>query len=89
MPRLDWLILIGLGALLVLLGIGLTIWGKAEERRYYDAISHRPDAREFVEHRPRIAEPGALRTGGRIAFTLGLLMLAMGGALWLWPLRLG
>jgi len=80
----DWLMLVGLGGLFLLLGIGLIVWGKGEEKGYYDAISARTDAREFLEHEPGRPEPGALKIGGWIALAIGLVMLAMGGGFWLW-----
>ncbi len=84
MPQREWFILMGLGGLFILLGIGSIIWGRSEERTYYDSLSTRPDVREFLEHLPWRPEPGALKVGGRIAITIGLAMLIAGGALWLW-----
>ena len=84
MPERDCFILIGIGGLFIILGIASLIWGKGEEKSYYDALSTRPDVREFVEHEPERAGPGALKIGGWIATAIGLLMLAMGGAFWLW-----
>ena len=83
MPERDYLILIGMGALFVILGIASIIWGKREEKSYYDAISARTDAREFLEHKPERPEPGALKIGGWIAIAIGLLMTVIGGGIWL------
>jgi len=84
MPERDLLILIGMGGLFVILGIASIFWGKGEEKSYYDALSTRHDAREFLEHEPERPEPGALKIGGWIAIAIGLLMLVMGGVFWLW-----
>ena len=84
MPERDYLILIGMGGLFVILGIATFIWGKREEKSYYDAISTRTDAREFLEHKPERPEPGALKIGGWIAIAIGLLMTVIGGGIWLW-----
>ena len=84
MPEHDCFILMGMGGLFVILGIASLIWGKGEEKSYYDALSTRPDVREFVEHEPERPEPGALKIGGWIAITIGLFMAVIGGALWLW-----
>ena len=84
MPLHDWFILMGMGGLFILLGLAAIIWGKSEEKSYYDSLSTRPDAREFLEHRPQRPQPVALKIGGWIAVTVGLLMLAMGGAFLLW-----
>lgn len=84
MPRYDSFILMGLGGLFILLGLGGIIWGRREEKSYYDALSTRPDVREFLEHWPQRPEPGALKIGGWIAIALGLLMLVTGGAFLLW-----
>jgi hypothetical protein len=84
MPEREFLILMGMGGLFVILGIASIFWGKGEEKSYYDAISTRPDTREFLEHEPKIHQPAALRIGGWIAIGIGLLMLVMGGAFRLW-----
>ena len=80
----DYFILMGMGGLFVILGIASVFWGKREAKGYYDIISTRSDVREFLEHEPERPEPGALRIGGWIAIAVGLLMLVMGGAFWLW-----
>ena len=80
----EWFILIGLGGLFILLGLAAFLWGKIEEKSYYNSISARHDAREFLEHKPERPEPGALKIGGWIAMAIGLLLLVMGGAFLLW-----
>ena len=80
----DWFILIIMGGLFILLGLAAFIRGKGEEKSYYNSISARHDAREFLEHKPERAEPGALKIGGWIALAVGLLLLIMGGAFLLW-----
>ena len=84
MPYRDWLILMGMGGLFVLLGLGAIIWGRSEEKSYYDAMATRRDVREWLEHRPHWPQFGALKIGGRIAVAIGVLIIVMGGALWLW-----
>jgi len=76
--------LIGMGVLFLLLGLGSFIWGKREEKSYYNSISTHPDVREFLEHEPERPEPGALKIGGWIALAIGLLMIVLGGAFLLW-----
>ncbi len=77
----DWLIVMGMGGVFILLGLATIRWGKGEEKSYYDSISTRPDVREYLEHRPTRSEPEALKIGGWIAISVGLLMLAIGGLL--------
>jgi hypothetical protein len=84
MPQHDWLALMGMGGFFILLGLGLIIWGRSEEKSYYDSLSTHPDKREFVEHWPQRPQFGALKIGGRIALAIGVLLLIMGGVLWLW-----
>ena len=83
MPQREWFVLLGMGVLFILLGVGAIMWGRSEEKSYFDAISTRTDAREFLNHWPPRPEPGALKTGGRIAISVGLLMLIIGGIFWL------
>ena len=77
-------IVMGMGGLFILLGLATIIWGKSEEKSYYDSLSTRTDVREYLEHQPQRPEPGALKTGGWIAIAIGLVLLATGGAFWLW-----
>ena len=84
MPYNDFWILMGIGGVFILLGLAAIIWGKREEKSYYDSLSTRADLREYLEHWPQRPEPGALKVGGWIAVAIGLLMLALGGGLWLW-----
>ena len=84
MPQLDCFILMGMGGLFVLLGIASIFWGRGEQKSYFNAISSRQDVREYLEHEPERPEPGALKIGGRIAIAIGLLMVVMSGAFWLW-----
>ena len=79
----NWLIAMGMGGVFVLLGLAAIFWGKGEEKSYYDVIATRTDVREFLEHDPERPEPGALKIGGWIAISIGLLMIAAGGLLWL------
>ncbi len=83
MPDTDLLIVVILGGLFILLGAGVFLWGKNEEKDYYKAISTRSDVREYMEHSPERPEPGGLKIGGVIAFFLGLFMLILGGVFWL------
>ncbi|MBI4303522.1 MAG: hypothetical protein HY665_04210 [Chloroflexi bacterium] len=76
----DWLILMGLGGLFIFLGIGSIIWGRNEEKSYFDTISRRTDVREYLSHWPPRVEPKALRIGGIIAIVVGV-ALAIGGIL--------
>ena len=84
MPHGEWFILMGMGVLFVLLGLTAFIWGKREEKSYYNSISTHPDMREFLEHEPERPEPGALKIGGWVAVAIGLLMLALGGSFLFW-----
>lgn len=84
MPQADLLILIGLGGLFVLLGVAAIFWGRSERKSYYNAIVTRHDVREYMQQTPERPEPGALKIGGVIAISVGLVMLLMGGAFWLW-----
>ena len=86
MPLHDWFILMGMGGLFILLGLGAIIWGKTEEKSYYNSLSARrpDDVREFLERQPQHPQPVALKIGGWIAIAVGLLMLGVGGISLFW-----
>jgi len=80
----DFFILMGVGGFFMVVGLVSILWGGREEKGYYNAISTRPgDTREFMEHWPQRPQPGALRVGGWIAIAIGVVMRAVGLALWL------
>ena len=84
MPQHDWIVLIVMGGLFILLGLAAIIWGRSEEKNYYNSLSTRTDTREFLEHWPPRPQHGALKIGGRIAVAVGVLMVIIGGAFGLW-----
>lgn len=84
MPQTDLVIPMVMGGLFILLGLGVVFWDRREQKSYYDAISTRGDVREYMEHSPQRPELGALKIGGIIAIIVGLLLVIMSGAFWLW-----
>ena len=83
MPYGEYFILMGVGGLFIILGFAAIMWGRHEEKSYFDAMAERSDLREFMEHWPERPQPGALRTGGWIAIAVGLLILIVGIIFWL------
>ena len=79
----DWLILICMGGGFIVLGLIGILWGRYEEKKYFEAIAERRDVREFMSHWPERPQPGALRVGGWISIALGVLLLGVGLILWL------
>ena len=84
MPQTDWFIPVVMGGAFVIIGIAVLFWGKKEGKSYYNSLSTRTDAREFLEHSPPRPEPTSLKIGGWLAIAIGLAMLALAGAFWLW-----
>lgn len=80
----DFFMLIVVGGLFIIIGLAAIIWGKREEKGYYNALAKRSgDTREFMEHWPPRPQPGALKIGGWIALAIGVAMLITGGFLYL------
>jgi hypothetical protein len=78
MPQGDWLILMGMGGGFIVLGLIGILWGRYEEKKYFEAMAERRDMREFMSHWPERPQPGALRVGGWISIALGALLLVVG-----------
>ena len=83
MPDGNLIVLMGVGGLFIILGLAAIIWDRKEEKGYYDSIAGRPDTREFLEKWPPRPQFGALKIGGWIAITIGILLLIIGGVFWL------
>jgi hypothetical protein len=84
----GWLIMIIVGVVFIVLGIGGVWWGIREEKRIFEALSAKPDLREFSQNHIETPQPGALKIGGRIAVVLGVMLVAVGIIFWRigWPL---
>ncbi len=70
-------ILLVMGVVFIVLGAVFYLWGRGEERSYYNSISSRADVREYLEKTPWRPEPKALKIGGWVTVIVGLLLLGM------------
>lgn len=78
MPQGDPFILIGVGGGFIILGIVGILWGRREEKGYYNSLSSHRDVREYLERWPPRPGIGALKVGGRIAIAVGIVLIALG-----------
>jgi len=83
MPQRDSFILMCVGVGFMLLGLVGIIWGRHEEKSYFESLTSRPDLREFMAHWPERPQLGAIKIGGWIAIAVGFIMLMVGIILWL------
>lgn len=83
MPQGDWYILVIVGGVFIVLGAVGLFWGKHEEKRIFEALAQQPDLREFSLEHVETPQPGALKMGGWIAGSLGILMVVVGAILWI------
>jgi ABC-type Fe3+ transport system permease subunit len=74
----EWLVLAIAGGVFIVLGIIGIMWGRHEQRKIDEALTTRTDVREFIAHWPESPQPGALKIGGWIAISLGVLMVVVG-----------
>lgn len=78
MADIDSYIMIGIGGFFILLSLLAFLFAGSEQRGINNALSHRPDLREFGTGGPLRMGPEALRIGGRLLFTVGLVVLFVG-----------
>ena len=83
MPTKEWFLLMGIGVVFVIGGIIFLVNGKRAAERYYQSYADSPDVRKFMERQPR-PKYESLKIGGRVAIVLGIIMLAIGGAIGIW-----
>jgi len=81
MASQDWIIPVVVGGVFVVLGVVSILWGRREEKRYYESLTTRTDLREFIAHWPGRPQPGALKVGGWIAVAAGVIIALVGGIL--------
>ena len=78
MSDLDSYIMIGIGGFFLLLSLLAFLFAGSEQRGINNALSHRTDLREFGAGGPLRMGPEAIRIGGRLLFTVGLVILIVG-----------
>jgi hypothetical protein len=78
----EWLVLAIAGGVFIVLGIIGFMWGRYEQKKIDEALTTHTDVREFISHWPERPQPGALKIGGGIALSLGVLMVVIGLILW-------
>lgn len=84
MPSASYQAILGMGGFFVLLGIILIIWNKREREGYYNSILlTRKDIKESLTHDPDRPWLHAWRVGGKISLIIGIMLLIIGGILWL------
>jgi hypothetical protein len=83
----DLIIMAVIGGIFIILGIIGLLWGRREENDYYTNVSTKIDVREFLDHVPWHPEPGAIRTGGKICFAVGIVLLLIVLGFYLWGMK--
>ncbi|HEY90654.1 MAG TPA: hypothetical protein G4O07_02365 [Dehalococcoidia bacterium] len=79
MASQDWIMPLVVGGVFVALGVVSILWGRREEKKYYESLTTRTDLREFIAHWPGRPQPGALKVGGWIAVAAGVIIALVGG----------
>lgn len=78
MNDIDSFIMIGIGGFFLLLSLLSFLWARSEQHSVNNALSRRPDLKEFVSGGPMRLGPEAIRIGGRLLFTVGLVVFITG-----------
>ncbi len=74
----DWVLPMVAGGIFILFGLVGILWSKREQDSYDYRMSSRSDLRELMDRWPPRPGPGALKVGGGIAVTIGVIMLLLG-----------
>jgi hypothetical protein len=75
--------ILGLGIFFILFGTASLLWGKKEEKKYYNSASLHKDVKEYITHEPERLWLGAWQIGGKISLILGISLATAGTVLWL------
>ncbi len=84
MSAASYQIILGMGGFFVFLGIIFILWNKREKQRYYNSILlTRRDIKETITHEHERFWLHAWQIGGRISLIVGIVLLIIGGILWI------
>ena len=79
----DHFIMMAIGGFFLLLGLALVLLGRGEKKGYYNSLTGKTDAREFLEHWPERPRVGAVKIGGWVSMAVGLALIGAGIFFWL------
>jgi hypothetical protein len=84
MPLASYQVILLMGGFFLLLGIIFVLWNKREKGKYYNSILlTQKDIKESLTHEPERPWLHAWQIGGRISLIVGIVLLIIGGILWL------
>jgi len=75
--------MMAIGGFFLLLGLALVLLGRGEKKGYYNSLTGKTDAREFLEHWPERPRVGAVKIGGWVSMAVGLALIGAGIFFWL------
>ncbi len=70
----DWVILAIIGGVFVVLGFVALFWGRYEEQKIFAHLAEQHDLREFTLKHVESPQPGALKMGGWLGISLGVVL---------------
>jgi hypothetical protein len=80
----DFWIMMLIGGVFIILGAGILLWGRREEKEICQTMTNRIDVRRYMEHKSEISQSWGFKVGGIITIVIGSALLVMGGVFWLW-----
>ena len=84
MSAASYQVILGMGGFFVFLGIIFILWNKREKNKYYNSILlTQRDIKETITHEHERFWLQAWQIGGRISLILGIVLLIIGGILWI------
>ena len=84
MPLASYQVILLMGGFFLLLGIIFVLWNKRERKKYYNSILlTQRDIKESLTHEPERPWLHAWQIGGGISLIVGIVLLIIGGILWL------
>ena len=84
MPLASYQVILVMGGFFLLLGIIFVLWNKRERKKYYNSILlTQRDIKESLTHEPERPWLHAWQIGGKISLIVGIVLLIIGGILWL------
>lgn len=81
LPYPHLFVLIILGGTFLAVGLGIFLWARRAEGRYYDGLASRSDMREFVDRSEDRPGYRSVRLGGLICMIIGAVVLGIAGGL--------